>query len=308
MGGVLGRGKVFWCEGEGGKAMNQSVIEVMKKRFSCRIHPNEMIEADLQLRLREFLEQHDIGPFGSRTRFALIAANADNQQELKGLGTYGFIKGAKGFIVGALGPGPRNLEDFGYLMEYAILFATDLGLGTCWLGGSFTKSSFAKRIGATDAETIPAVTSIGYIAEHSKAKDWIRARAGGAARLPADQLFFEGAFREPLDMRHIGDYAQVLEMVRWAPSASNKQPWRIIRKGASWHLYLQRTKGYGKDSMMGKLLGVADLQRVDIGIAMCHFELSAHELGLAGRWVQSDPDIDKPDKNIEYIVSWTSDL
>ena len=288
--------------------MNQSVIEVMKKRFSCRIHTDEIIDAEVQLRLGEFLESHNTGPFGNRIRFALIAAKADDQQELKNLGTYGFIKGAKGFIAGALSPGPKNLEDFGYLMEQAILFATDLELGTCWLGGSFTKSSFAKRVGVMGEETVPAVTSIGYIAEHSKAKDWIRARAGGAARLPADQLFFEGKFGEPLDMQHIGDFAQALEMVRWAPSASNKQPWRIVKIGDNWHFYLQRTKGYGKDSIMGKLLKVADLQRVDMGIAMCHFELSARELGLAGRWVQAEPDIERPDKSIEYVVSWTAGL
>ena len=34
---------------------------------------------------------------------------------------------------------------------------------------------------------------------------------------------------------------------------------------------------------------MADLQRVDMGIAMCHFELAARERGLAGRWVVEQP-------------------
>ena len=38
----------------------------------------------------------------------------------------------------------------------------------------------------------------------------------------------------------------VLEMVRRGPSASNKQPWRVVRAGERWHLYLQRTRGYGR--------------------------------------------------------------
>ena len=38
------------------------------------------------------------------------------------------------------------MEDFGYLMERVILYATALGLGTCWLGGTLTKSSFAEKI------------------------------------------------------------------------------------------------------------------------------------------------------------------
>ena len=33
----------------------------------------------------------------------------------------------------------------------------------------------------------------------------------------------------------------------------------------------------------------ADLQRVDMGIAMCHFELSANEAGHNGQWTIADP-------------------
>ena len=35
--------------------------------------------------------------------------------------------------------------------------AAALGLGTCWLGGSFTRSSFARKIGANKQALIPAV-------------------------------------------------------------------------------------------------------------------------------------------------------
>lgn len=284
--------------------MKTSVIELIKKRFSCRIHPNKPIEEASKQQLKDFLEGYPKGPFGSPNRFLLAAAAENDRQELKSLGTYGFIKHAQGFIVGAMGAGAKNLEDFGYVMEQAILLATELNLGTCWLGGSFTKSSFAKKIAATAEETVPAVTSVGYIADHSKAEDWIRRRAGGAMRLPAEQLFHEEVFGNEIHMEAIGAYAQVLDMVRWGPSASNKQPWRIIHSGTCWHFYLQRTKGYGKESLMGKVLKVADVQRLDMGIAMCHFELSARELGLTGRWKLAEPDIVKPDKLTEYTVSW----
>jgi hypothetical protein len=60
-----------------------------------------------------------------------------------------------------------------------------------------------------------------------------------------------------------------------APSATNKQPWRIVRDGAAWHFYLRRTKGYGKGSALFTVLRIADLQRVDLGIAIRHFELVA---------------------------------
>jgi hypothetical protein len=52
------------------------------------------------------------------------------------------------------------------------------------------------------------------------------------------------------------------------------------------------------------MLDVADIQRLDMGIAMCHFELTARELGLPGKWACAEPSIKKPDGLTEYTVSW----
>lgn len=284
--------------------MNQQVVELIKQRFSCRICDPRPLEKEKKDLLATFLSEHHAGPFGTQSRFEILAATEQDLKALKGLGTYGFVKGACGFIVAAMGPGRRNLEDFGYLMEHAILYATDLGLGTCWLGGSFTKSRFAKRIGLRTDESMPAVTSVGYVLENSKAEDWIRRRAGGAFRLANEEMFFKDEFGAPLQSNIVGKYAQVMDSVRWGPSASNRQPWRILYKNGVWHLYLQRTKGYGKGSLLYSLLGIADLQRVDMGIAMCHFEFSARELGMDGFWVEEEPDVEKQDERTEYIVSW----
>lgn len=287
--------------------MNQPVTALIRQRFSCRSYTDENVGEEQRRLFAAFLAANNSGPFATPVRFALAIATEEDRQALKGLGTYGFIRGATGFIIGAVKPAPHDMEDFGYLMEQAILFATDIGLGTCWLGGSFTKSSFARKIAATREETVPAVTSIGYIAEGGKARDRIRRRAGSDNRLPPEELFFDRQFGRSLAPAQAGAYAEPLAMVRQAPSASNKQPWRLIRDGDCWHFYLQRTKGYGKGSFVYWLLGLADLQRVDMGIAMCHFELTARELGLAGRWLVNEPDIAKPGAGSEYIVTWMAE-
>jgi hypothetical protein len=41
-----------------------------------------------------------------------------------------------------------------------------------------------------------------------------------------------------------------------------------------------------------------------MGIAMCHFALTAEELGLRGIWTIHEPDIAKPNALTEYIASW----
>jgi len=281
---------------------SKPVTEIIRQRFSCRTYFEKPILEDKRQRLIDFLSLSGAGPIGSPVRLNLVAATEQDRNSLKGLGTYGVIRGATGFIVGAVGYGERNLEDYGYLMERAILYATDIGLGTCWLGGTFTKSRFAKKIAASDEEQVPAVTAVGYTAR-SCTNDWIRERVGAHNRHPWEKLFFRENFGIPLLPDGAGMYREPLEMVRIGPSASNKQPWRIIQDGKTWHFYVQRTKGYG-NSIAFRLLGLADLQRVDMGIAMSHFEFAANELGLQGKWVIKEPGIKKPDKLTEYTVSW----
>ncbi len=283
--------------------MKNSIEEIVKRRYSCRAYVDRPIEVADRDAMSEALSSLSAGPLGSRAKFALVAATEEDRKSLKGLGTYGLIKGATGFIVGAVEPGPKDMEDYGYLRERAVLAATAIGLGTCWLGGTFSKSAFARKIGATSGEVVPAVVATGYAAEGSR-EGKIRERAGSNHRLPFEQLFFDEKLGQPLAPAATAGYAEVLEAMRRAPSASNKQPWRVVRSGDRWHFYLQRTKGYGKGTVVFSLLRIADLQRVDMGIAMSHFELVARERGLTGRWAVEPPVGGSLAEGAEYTVTW----
>ena len=282
---------------------NQAIIEIIGRRFSCRRYDPRPIEPGLRDQLSKMLAASSTGPLGTRSRFELVSAGEDDLTALKGLGTYGFIKGASGFIIGAVGQGENNMEDYGYLLEQAILFATDIGLGTCWLGGTFKKSRFSQKISLKETEILPAAVAVGYVADKPRWFDpFLRRGAGSDSRLPWAELFFDGTFHTALSADTSGPFATPLEMVRLGPSASNKQPWRVIRDGTKWHFYLKRTSGYGNRNTT--LFKLADLQRVDMGIAMCHFELTVREMGLFGEWVLSEQSIEKPDELTEYIVTW----
>ena len=278
----------------------------MRKRYSCRSYQRAPIPPDKQQQLRDLLPTLIQGPLGTTSRFMLIAADENDRQSLKGLSTYGFIKNPTGFILGASTPAAHSLEDFGYLLEYAVLYATSLDLGTVWLGGTFNKGRFAEKMQLAEAEQLPAVIALGQIADKPRALDAvIRRQAQAQNRKPWDQLFFSHAFGTALERDTAGPYAEALDMVQRAPSASNKQPWRIVRDGRNWHFYMQRTKGYA--SRNTRLAGVADMQRIDLGIAMCHFALAAAESGLSGRWASLEPGHEKPDALTEYTVTWTAD-
>ena len=114
-------------------------------------------------------------------------------------------------------------------------------------------------------------------------------------RLPFEELFFDGAMQIPLTKEKAGELLVPLEMVRLAPSAVNKQPWRVVAENEMIHFYLKRSKGFGKE---GKL----DMQMIDMGIALCHFELAAKECGLKIEFVQKEPEIARQDA--EYVASY----
>ena len=78
-------------------------------------------------------------------------------------------------------------------------------------------------------------------------------------------------------------------MLRLAPSALNKQPWRVLKEDNNIHFYLTNLKG---------------LTKIDIGIALCHFHLSAIENNINGEFVSLNSIKDKQDKNFTYITSW----
>ena len=128
---------------------------------------------------------------------------------------------------------------------------------------------------------MPAVLYTGYIGDDGT-RAYPRAGRGRPAATSPSELFFERRYGEPLTAASAGGYAAALEAVRMAPSATNKQPWRIVRDGVDWHLLLRRTRGYGEGSPVFRLLRIADLQRVDLGIAMCSFALVAALPGWTG--------------------------
>ncbi len=277
-----------------------SPIEVIQRRISCRTYDGRPLDDRAKEQLRAFFRDNARGPFGHALRFELIDLTEAERAELRSLGTYGVIRGATLYIAGAVRKGPHALEDYGYGMERNILFATSLGLGTCWLGGTLNRAGFARKIGLTEDELMPAVSPVGYPAGKRSLTDRaFRFMAKSDKRKPWEELFFDGTPGNPLSREHAGHFGDVLEAVRIGPSARYKQPWRVIREGPAFHFFLQRTPGY--DRMTGEVR----LQEVDMGIALCHFELAAGEVGISGNWMEAKPAFDTG--TWEYTLSWMKD-
>lgn len=272
------------------------IKQIISRRKSIRTYRDEPISSELKKKLEDYITCV-ASPFESRQRFVLLDTGDIDIQNVK-LGTYGTISGAKTFICAITEKAERYEENLGYAFEKIVLYATSLGLGTCWLGGTFNRSAFGKALHIKENEFLPIVSPVGYAKDKRSLVDaFFVMSAGSNRRKDWSEIFFDGNFGTPLERVAADKYADILDMVRMAPSASNKQPWRIVKCGNMFHFYLNRTLGY--KGVVG-----FDIQRLDIGIAMCHFDLMAQELGIAGKWVDKNPGF-PTDSHTEYIVTYT---
>lgn len=280
-----------------------SYAQVIAERASWRTYDGQPLAEDLAGKLRARLTAPPAAPFGSSVVLDLLTDFDAQQRGVGKLGTYGIIKGARNYLVGRVVRGPRAMEDFGYLFEWAILQATALGLGSCWLGGTLKRGAFGRAVGAGPDQIIPAVSPVGQAVARRRALDRImRWGAGSAMRKDPAELFFLADFGSPVSLAGLGEWGRVLELVRLSPSASNKQPWRVVRAGdgGAFHLFVARDSAY---SEAARRIGKADLQRIDLGIALSHLELGARAAGLEGRWSVEPPGLELP-AGTEYVASW----
>lgn len=274
-----------------------SILEIIRKRTSVRTYDKRLISKDIEQEIRDYIKSVE-GPFDAGVRLELINTAGDTDDGPKRLGTYGFISGATAFIAAAMDKKDKKELQLGYVMEKVILYITSIGLGTCWLGGTFKRSDFSRAIDLGENEILPIVTPIGYPSSNKSLIEKAMSLSGNSnKRKPWEELFYLKYFGAPLYYNSAGQYSIPLEMVRLAPSASNKQPWRIIMTDEGFDFYLKHAKGYDKFSGF-------DIQKIDMGIAMCHFELSCNELGLRGSINIGDSNLFNLPKDIEYIVSW----
>ena len=281
---------------------SRSVTDIIRERTSRRTYVKQKFEEETRERVLNLLKNQDFeSPFSKfvgKIRFELIAVPEFDPRERKNLGTYGFIKGAQYFIVGAVEKSKYNREHFGYILETIILAATDIGLGTCWLGGFFNKSLFSAKINCKSEEIVPAITPIGYSVKRKIREKITRTVIRANKRFAWEKLFFESNFNSPVSRENLGEYTTLLESVRLAPSASNQQPWRVVKEFNKkiFHFFIVKSK-----SGMG--LRYMKFRRLDIGIAVSHFDLTAKELGVEGTWVFEEPFISESDDYL-YIISW----
>lgn len=276
-----------------------NIEETIRRRKSIRSYENRPLsqtDKDTILAYIDKLQQEET-PFPVQLQIHLVETKQGSNTEK--LGTYGVIRNANTFIGVTVEDTETAMEAVGYTFEKLVLTATAMGLGTCWIAGTFNRNQFSSAINMQEGQIFPIVSPIGYPAQKSTLVDSLFRKVGKSdQRKPWQELFFENDFTNPLSEAKAAEYAFPLEMLRLAPSAANRQPWRVIYRDDAFHFY-REAKQKTKYSY--------DLQRLDVGIGACHFQLAAKEKNLAGSFTRlSETGITAPD-NMKYLFSWVKE-
>ncbi|WP_308565409.1 nitroreductase family protein [Peptostreptococcus stomatis] len=273
-----------------------NVKEVIKRRISNRTYEERSLTEEDKKKLLEF-NSTLTNPFGVEVKVQYISKEkgADDVQ----LGTYGTIKGAKDFLAITVKDQPYAMEAIGYQFENLVLYATDMGIGTVWLAGTFKRKDFINAIEIGEDDLFPCICPLGYPAQKQSFLEKItKASLGSKKRKDWDKLFFLDDFTKVLTKADAGIYEDALEMLRLAPSATNSQPWAVVKEGNKFHFFCNYKNTLNDD--------VKKIKHIDIGIALSHFHQTAMSKGLNGSLQVQDIGFSIPD-NMHYVLSYVAD-
>ena len=264
------------------------LLNQIKGRKSVRTFDGNPVSSEDRERLERCI-QAITNPFDIPVRFVLLDA-----------GEYGLsspvLSGEPMYVAGIVRKVPYAEAAFGYAFEKLVLYAWSLGIGTTWIGGTMNRDLFEQAANLAEGEMMPCISPLGYPAKKRSLRETLMRKGVGAdSRMSGDKLFYDGAWEAGLSSAKQAAMADLIEMVRWAPSAVNKQPWRIIVSDQGFHFYEKRDRRY-----TGEKTG--DLQKIDVGIALCHFVMGMEEQGKNAVIAVADPGIAVPD-GVEYIAT-----
>ena len=279
----------------------ETMMNVYEVRKSIRtFQEKELSSVDLG-KISSYLNDSGnfIGPFGNQFKFNLVIEKK-TQAEQK-IGTYGLIKNAQGYILGSSNTDTKSLFDYAFVFENIVLYLTQLNIGTCWLAGRFRKHHAISHLTLEEGQIIPAITPFGYAAEKPRLKERLAKKILKVnTRLPENKLFFYQSFDTPLE-RKAPEFQKALHLLRIAPSAKNKQSWRLLfnRDFTKVHFFIL-------SSLADNELYMCEPEYLDIGVAYNHFKAGLDSDGISGKLSINNPAISTPEK-YKYITTWTRD-
>lgn len=263
--------------------------DAITRRKSIRSFNKEHLSNEDLKKVEEIITHLD-NPFDIPIEFKILEANENNLSSP-------VITGEQTYIAAKATPQELWEMAYGYEFEKLVILLEELGISTTILAATLKRKAFEEAMDLVDDEVMPAATPIGYAADKKSMREkLLRKTIKSDERIPFEELFYNKDFNTPLKKEEAGVFLEPLELMRLAPSAGNKQPWRAVIDGNIVHFYKDSTKNLGESKL-------GDVQKMDVGISLANFDLTAKENGLDGMFFMDNPNLET-NANTEYMVSY----
>lgn len=238
-----------------------NITEALPKRFSCRAFDAREVEAEKLDLLRSEVERANAESGLHLQLFGPGEGRLDLSKKM-------FAGEAPCYLAFVGEDTPAGKELVGYFGERVVLTATALGLGTCWVAGTFDRKTVVAEVG--EGEVLHDVIPFGYAPAKQPLKQrTIRAGIRSRDRKPSSYLEGVASYDEAPAWIRAG-----IDAVIAGPSAVNGQPVTFTWDGTTLTATLRTHK--------------LKLEETDLGIAKLHFELAAAAAGQPGSWQWGD--------------------
>lgn len=233
-------------------------------RHACRSYSPEKIADSVVEKLQSSIADYNLM---SGLNIQLVLNNGDAFNTLSK--SYGMFTGVNNYIamIGKAN-GIHEKEKIGYYGEKLVLEATEYGLGTCWVAGTYDKEACACQL--APREEVYCVITIGYPAEKKGFKDKLITGVMHMKKKPLD-YFYDSTHDVP------SWFIEGIKAVQSAPSAINKQPIKFIYTDDSSQNAIPSVRAWITSNSGG-------FEQIDLGIAKLHFEIGASD----GEWEWDD--------------------
>jgi len=259
-----------------------NIREAIRRRISVRHYKSQLVPGEILQSVVKSGASSVALDDKIKIRFHLIKEGRQVAERMTYLTGARFLFGSSPhFIIATSEEKSLFMLNMGFCMEQMILFATEQGLGTCWIGGLFTEERIGDLVRLGKNERVIALTPIGYPDTSFYGRmthDLIELGAANfGRRKPLKQIAVGSEWGSPLETQD-SELLEALECARLAPSWVNAQPWRFLVNGKEI-IAVADASGRYSSVRDGK-----HYYRLDVGIAMAHFFLAAKEMGWDGKW------------------------
>lgn len=214
----------------------------LKSRKSVRDFKLKDLSDDTLIKIKQLCSEVSKEDGQSSVSFNLIKDGKRVYEALDGIAGYSgvMIKSPHYIVINRTDDSSKSMMLQSYYTESLITKLHSLDIATCWVGLFGASEDKKREVFDMYANNLDFVLAIGY-EKPSNPFDLDQY----SERKAVEEIVFDGSFKNHMSIEMLENLGldEVFYYARFAPSTSNRQPWRFVIKGSYVDLYIEDNDG-----------------------------------------------------------------